>query len=120
MHQSLGAGQELCAAIRAVVRGEPGLSPTVAGRLVRALRRGEQRDRRAEALSAREREILGLLGAGLTSKEVAGRLGLSAKTVENHRARILEKLAAANTAAAIGLAHQHGLLDGVGQAAADP
>ena len=104
-------GQDLCAAIRAVMRGEPGLSPAVAGRLLRLLRRGEPRGRATDRLSAREREMLGLLAEGLTSKEAAGRLGLSVKTVENHRARILEKLQAANTAAAVGLAHQHGLLD---------
>ena len=67
--------------------------------------------RAANALSGREREVLGLLAAGLTSKEVARRLGLSPKTVENHRARVLEKLGAVNTAAAIGLAHQQGLFE---------
>ena len=118
LKQAIGA--ELCAAIRAVMRGEPGLSPAVAGRLVRALRRGGEQGRRAEALSAREREVLGLLAAGLTSKEVAGRLGLTTKTVENHRASILAKLAAANTAAAIGLAHREGLLDHAGHAGAGP
>jgi DNA-binding NarL/FixJ family response regulator len=105
-------GADLCAAIRAVRRGEPGLSPAVAGRLLRLLRRGEPRARQVDQLSGRERQVLGLLAEGATSKEVAQRLGLSVKTVENHRARILEKLDAANTAAAIGLAHRHGLLDG--------
>ncbi len=109
-------GQELCGAIRAVMRGEPGLSPAVAGRLLRLLRAGEPRGRATDTLSGREREVLGLLAEGATSKEVAGRLGLSVKTVENHRARILEKLGTANTAAAVGFAHQHGLLDSLGYA----
>ncbi len=104
-------GQDLCAAIRAVVRGEPGLSPAVAGRLLRVLRQGERRGRATDQLSGREREVLGLLAEGATSKELAGRLGLSVKTVENHRARILEKLGTANTAAAVGFSRQHGLLD---------
>ena len=104
------AGQDLCAAIRAVMRGEPGLSPAVAGRLLGVLRRGEPRGRPLDQLSGRERQVLGLLGEGLTSKEVGQRLGLSVKTVENHRANILEKLQVANTAAAIGLAHRQGLL----------
>jgi DNA-binding NarL/FixJ family response regulator len=102
--------QDLCAAIRAVRRGEPGLAPAVAGRLLALLRAGEGRGRTIDALSGREREVLGLLAGGLASKEVARRLGLSTKTVENHRARMLEKLGATNTAAAIGLAHQQGLL----------
>ena len=112
--------QDLCAAVRAVMRGEPGLSPAVAGRLLRLLRRGEPRARPVDVLSGRERQVLGLLAAGLTSKEVAQRLGLSVKTVENHRARILEKLDAANTAAAIGLAHRQGLLDGAAETGAGP
>ncbi len=109
-------GQELCGAIRAVMRGEPGLSPAVAGRLLRLLRAGEPRGRATDTLSGREREVLGLLAEGATSKELAGRLGLSVKTVENHRARILEKLGTANTAAAVGFAHQHGLLDSLAYA----
>jgi DNA-binding NarL/FixJ family response regulator len=60
--------------------------------------------------------VLGLLAGGATSKYVAGQLGLSVKTVENHRARILEKLGVANTVAAIRLAHQHGLLAPAGVA----
>ena len=111
-------GQDLCGAIRAVARGEPGLSPAVAGRLLRLLRQGEERGRATDTLSGREREVLGLLAGGLTSKEVGQRLGLSTKTVENHRARILEKLQVANTAAAIGLAHREGLLEHAGQASA--
>ena len=113
-------GQDLCAAIRAVMRGEPGLAPAVARRLLRAMRRGEPRGRATDTLSAREREMLGLLARGETSKEAAGHLGLSVKTVENHRARILEKLGVANTAAAIGVAHRQGLLDRAGQEGAGP
>ena len=104
-------GQDLGDAIRAVMRGEPGLSPGVAQRLIALLRRGPERGRQVDSLSAREREVLGLLAGGATSKEVAGRLGLSTKTVENHRANLLHKLGVTNTAAAVGLAHQHGLLE---------
>ena len=103
-------GGALCGAIRAVMRGEPGLAPAVAGRLLALLREDQRPGRASDRLSGREREVLGLLAGGLTAKEVAGRLGLSAKTVENHRASVLKKLGAANTAAAIGLAHQQGLL----------
>jgi len=112
--------RDLCDAIRATMRGEPGLSPAVADRLSALLRRGEGRGAQADRLSEREREVLGLLAAGLTSKEVARRLGLSPETVENHRARVLEKLGVANTAAAIGLAHQHGLLDAADHGATGP
>ena len=107
-------GRDLCAAIRAALRGEPELPPAVAGQLLGALRRGTPRGRQRYQLSGRERQVLGLLAAGLTSQEVGQRLGLSEKTVEHHRAQILEKLGAATLAAAIGLAQRHGLLDGAG------
>lgn len=65
-------------------------------------RRGDQQ--RAEAcallatLSPREREVLDLLVDGLANKEVADRLGLSTRTVEGHRARLMEKLACGSLA----------------------
>lgn len=64
-----------------------------------------------EELSARERDVLGWLASGATSKEIAAELGLRPKTVENHRARILDKLGAVNTAAAVRVATAAGLID---------
>ena len=49
-------------------------------------------DARLERLTAREREILGLLAAGHQNREVAAQLGISPRTVEVHKARIMEKL----------------------------
>lgn len=63
-----------------------------------------------ETLSPREREILGFLADGSTSKEIAVVLGLASKTVENHRARILDKLGVVNSAAAVRAAYARGLL----------
>jgi DNA-binding NarL/FixJ family response regulator len=107
------AAQELPESIRVVARGETALSPAVARRLLTQGRRG--RERHGDPLTERERQVLAELAAGRTSKEIAQRLGLSTKTVENHRARILEKLQVANTAAAIGLAFQQGLVDTTNQ-----
>jgi DNA-binding NarL/FixJ family response regulator len=98
------ASAELAGAIRAVARGETVLSPAVARRLATRVQRERQRQRLATLLTPREREILSLVAQGATSKDVARRLGLGAKTVENHRARILTKLGVANTSAAITLA----------------
>ncbi len=63
------------------------------------------------ALTAREREVFHLIVEGQTTKEIARRLEISAKTAENHRARVLEKLEARNTAELIRYAVRHGLLD---------
>jgi len=62
-------------------------------------------------LTAREREVFHLIVEGQTSKEIARLLGISAKTAENHRARILEKLGAHNTADVVRYAMRKGLLD---------
>jgi len=104
------ASPELAAAIRTVARGEMAVSPSVTRRLMAQMHRRREHDRHATALTDLERQILNFLAEGVTSKEVAQRLGLSTKTVENHRSRILEKLGVANTPAAISLAAQHGLL----------
>ena len=104
------APRDLCEAIRTVAHGETALSPLIARRLITQVQRDRDRDRRAGLLTERERQILGLLAEGCTSKEVAQRLGLSTKTVENHRARILVKLGVVNTAAAINQGSQLGLL----------
>jgi two-component system response regulator DegU len=67
-----------------------------------------------EALSQRECEVLQLLAEGATSKEIAQALGLRPKTVENHRARILDKLGVVNSAAAVRAALARGLISSTG------
>ncbi|MFO0971944.1 MAG: response regulator [Phycisphaerae bacterium] len=59
---------------------------------------------RIETLSAREREILGHIAAGLANKEIATQLGLSEKTIEAHRARLYQKLEANNVATLVRIA----------------
>jgi DNA-binding NarL/FixJ family response regulator len=103
---------ELPRAVRAVAAGETYLSPAAARGLVAHLRRDQSRERRQALLTARERQVLAQLATGDTSKGVARTLGLSAKTVDNYRGRILEKLEVTNTAEAIAHALREGLLDG--------
>jgi DNA-binding NarL/FixJ family response regulator len=64
--------------------------------------------------------VLQLLAQGATSKEIALALGLRPKTVENHRARILDKLGAANSAAAVRAAVARGLISANGDRSAFP
>jgi DNA-binding NarL/FixJ family response regulator len=67
-----------------------------------------------EALSQRECEVMQLLADGATSKEIAVALGLRPKTVENHRARILDKLGVTNSAAAVRAALARGFIPAAG------
>jgi DNA-binding NarL/FixJ family response regulator len=90
---------ELMRACKAVARGETYFDPRVAGGLLRRL----QSERPAEdELSLRESEIVRLIAAGLSNKEIGERLCLSEKTVKNHVSRIFSKLQiTARTQAAI-------------------
>ncbi|MEO7250985.1 MAG: response regulator transcription factor [Arenimonas sp.] len=62
-------------------------------------------------LTAREREVFHLIVEGQTSKEIARKLEISVKTAENHRAHVLEKIKARNTAEVVRYAVRKGLLD---------
>ena len=61
-------------------------------------------------LSKREREVLGRLADGLTSKEIAGKLHLSENTVVNHRKNILKKTSTKNVAELIRFAFHKGII----------
>lgn len=62
------------------------------------------------ALTERELHVLHLVGAGCTSREISGRLGISHKTVQNHKQRVFEKLGVQNQAHAVSVAMRSGLL----------
>ena len=105
-----GAVADVPGGIRAVARGEMALSPLVARRFMTRLHREETGKRAAQLLTAREREVLRLLATGATTREIARRYGSQPKTVENHRCRLLAKLGVNNTASAISLGYQRGLI----------
>ena len=88
------ADRDLVEACRATMRGEPFLYPDAVTALIRdhlerAAEGGEQTD---DPLSPRESEVIKLIAEGNTSKEIAELLVISEKTVERHRANILDKL----------------------------
>ena len=84
--------QEVVRAIRAAHDGEAVLDPTVAGRLLDALAEPARPTASRAALTPREREVLALLGRGMSNKRIARELGLSEKTVKTHVGHILAKL----------------------------
>ncbi len=95
------AATDLVLAIRAVRQGGTYLHPAISMKVVgEYLKRPSRRARSAgvDVLSGREREILQLIAEGNTNKEIASLLGLSVKTIENHRTRIMEKLEIHNVA----------------------
>lgn len=89
-------GSDLVDAVRTVATGQSMLDPATTARLMRSLRGPEAvkepEDSRLAALSERERDVLELIGEGLTNRQIAERLYLSEKTVKNHISRLLGKL----------------------------
>lgn len=83
------AGKQLVAAVRAAAAGEA-YTPAPTARAKKSGRRGSGATMRP--LAAREREILRLIAGGETTKEIAYSLGVSTKTIETHRRRIMLKL----------------------------
>jgi DNA-binding NarL/FixJ family response regulator len=84
---------ELSLAIQAVMRGDTWLTPRVSRQVVEGyVGRLSQGETTLDALTPRQREILQLIAEGQGTKEIAFKLGLSVKTVETHRAQIMERL----------------------------
>ena len=87
------ASQDLLNAIDAVCSGASYLSPTITQQVVDAIAHpGDAAPSGVTALTDREREVLQLIAEGLSSKEIAGKLGVSLKTVDSHRSNLMEKL----------------------------
>jgi DNA-binding NarL/FixJ family response regulator len=88
------ADQDLVEACRAAMRGEPFLYPAAVTALIRDyLRRDRQGERiPTSILTAREEEIVKLIAEGHSTKEIAATLVISPKTVDRHRANVLQKL----------------------------
>lgn len=85
------APMELELALRSAASGDVFLSPRISSRMIAPLL-GKSKPVGVAALPPRQREILSQIGRGLSSKEIAADLGISVKTVETHRARMMEAL----------------------------
>ncbi len=101
--------EHLVTAIHEVTRGGRYISPTLAQRLAATVADGADRPPH-EGLSAREYQVLCLLGAGKSVKEIAAVMELSVKTVSTYRARVLEKTTLRSNAEIIRYTLEHGLV----------
>ena len=88
------AFEELIAAIRTVMKGQCYLSASIAAVVIKDYIRHLEKTESGvfSVLTPREREVLQALSEGLSTKEIASRLGVSIKTVETYRSQIMEKL----------------------------
>ncbi|MEV5123631.1 response regulator transcription factor [Streptomyces decoyicus] len=113
--------QELISAVRAAAAGDAVLSPGVTGTVVRRMLNGggaaagggakvAALDSRVAGLTDREREVLVMLGEGLSNQEIGRRLGIGVGTVKSHVRSILGKTGCASRVQAALLAHQAGLM----------
>ncbi|MEU3479449.1 response regulator [Streptomyces sp. NPDC033754] len=109
--------QELISAVRAAAAGDAVLSPGVTGSVIARMLRGGPpdaggaalRDERIARLTARERDVLAMLGEGLSNQDIADRLAIGIGTVKTHVGAILEKTGSTSRVQAALLAHQAGL-----------
>jgi DNA-binding NarL/FixJ family response regulator len=105
--------EELIAAIHTIADGESLLSPSVTSRVIERMARqpapDATRHARLDALTPREREVLGLVAGGLSNGEIAERLVIEESTVKTHVKRILMKLGVRDRVQAVIFAYESGL-----------
>lgn len=103
------AAHDLVQAVREVRRGDVYLSPGVSRTMIDVAR--AKSEHAPDRLTARERQVMQLIGEEKTTKEIAGILGISAKTAESHRSRLMQKLDIHGTAGLVRYAIRHGLIE---------
>ena len=102
---------ELGLALQSVARGETYLSPPISRQVVdNYMQRMGQGDQPLAQLTGRQREILQLIAEGGSTKEIARKLNVSVKTVETHRAQLMERLDIHDVAGLVRFAVRHGLV----------
>lgn len=103
------AGNDLVGAVQAVHRGEVYLSPRISKAVVEAYLAST--DLQSVALTSRERQVLQLVGEGRSTKQIAALLGISIKTADNHRAKLMDKLDIHQVAGLVRYAIRSGLIE---------
>ena len=103
------SSEDLIACLRVVAKGEQYLGPHLKKSLMHSLVASDPAVRRP--LAPREREVLTCIASGLSTKEIASRLGIGTKSVETHRRRVTQKLNRKTIAELTQYAMLHGLID---------
>ena len=103
------AASELVQAIRQVSRGQVYLSPGVSSAVMEAYQSKSERPK--NRLTGRERQVLQMIAEGKSTKDVASLLGISVKTAESHRTRLMQKLEIHETASLVRYAIRHGFVE---------
>jgi len=108
--------EALVAAVEGTAAGKTHVDPSVAGRLFAHVAQGTPGPESAllESLTERERQVLSLLGRGLSNAAIAGHLHVAEGTVRNHVSSVLSKLSVADRTQAALLALRFGLVDAEG------
>jgi len=99
---------DLLLAIQQVLKGQVYLSPGISGAVMAAYRSKARRP--VDPLTARERQVLQLIAEGKSTKDIASLLGVSVKTAESHRSRLMQKLDIHETASLVRYAVKRGLI----------
>ena len=105
------ASTELEQAIQTVISGERYISPEMSKKIVEEVGKGTTKRDLLDTLSPRQREVLRLIAEGRTTKQIAQELGISVKTVETHRAQLMERLGIRDVAGLVRYAILVGLID---------
>lgn len=105
------SAEELLQALHAARDGGHYLHPSIAGSVVDMLRDSEALSSPLDLLSERQREVLKLLAEGSSNREIAEKLSVSVKTVETHRAQLMERLDVRTIPDLVKIAIRHGLVE---------
>ena len=106
------SAQELWAAVESLQRGHRYVCSSIQQRLVASLRSSSNpRTPCADSLTKRESTILRRIGSGGSNRDIAAELGLSQRTVDTHRTRLMRKLGVHNTAGLVRFAVRQGLIE---------
>ena len=106
-----GTMEEVVRAIRLVAEGNSYISPEISEHVVHAILQEDETDAALSGLTRREREVLRLVAEGYSSRQIADSLGVSPKTIETHRARMMSKLGIHKSSRLVRFAIQAGVLE---------